>query len=126
MLTTAVTMTMAVGIHVYQTPPNIQNKAIKMLDFTELAGQHKYRIIGHNEAGVQLNGKFSIELANAETGERTVLGPLAAPLFPDQIRYMDFEVPANLPKGKYTAVALIDAGDDEIPVEAVQAEVTIK
>jgi hypothetical protein len=126
MLTTAVTMTMAVGIHVYQTPPNIQNKSVKMLDFTELAGQKKYRIIGKNEGGMQINGKFSIELAHAETGERTVLGPLDAPLFPDQIRYMDFDVPENLPKGKYTAVALIDAGDDEVPIEAVQAEITIK
>ena len=73
-----------------------------------------------------MNGKFSIELSSAETGAKTALGPKLIPLFPQQDRYVDFTLPADLAKGKYTALAVIDAEDDDVPVEASQKEIIVK
>ena len=116
-----------IGVHVYQTPPNVTNKEVKMLSFNELPGsKNTYRIACKNVGGTQLTGKFSIELSDTQTGAKTALEPKSIPLFPQQSRYVDFSLPANLPKGKYTAIALIDASDDDVPIEAAQREIEVK
>jgi hypothetical protein len=47
-------------------------------------------------------------------------------ILPDQVRNIDFIIPDTVPKGKYTAVAMIDANDDEVPLEAAQLEIELK
>ena len=49
------------------------------------------------------------------------------PLFPEQIRLLQFKLPkGSFPVGKYTLVALADALDDDVPLEAAQLEVELK
>jgi hypothetical protein len=67
-----------------------------------------------------------LELSSSETGERVSLDPQVVPMFPKQERYVDFTLPSTLPKGKYTAIALVDANDDEVPVEAAEKEIIVK
>jgi len=122
----SVDQSVGLGVHIYQTPPNITNREIKMLSFSEIPGKNVYRVDCKNLGGVQLLTKFSLELSSNETGAKTALEPRMIPLFPKQERYVDFELPSNLPKGKYTAIALIDAGEDDIPIEAAQKEIIIK
>ena len=117
---------LGLGVHVYQVPPNITSKELKMISFTELPGKNAYRVVCKNVGGLQLYGKFSLELASSETGAKTALKPQTVPLFPQQDRYVDFIIPATVPKGKYTAVAMIDANDDDVPIEAAQKEIVIK
>ena len=116
-----------IGVHVLQTPPNIANKELKMLSFTELPGDGRsYRVTCKNIGGVEINAKFSIELASAETGVKRTLEPQPIPMFPRQNRYVDFTLPADLPKGTYTAVALVDAEDDNVPIEAAEKQIVVK
>ncbi len=116
-----------IGVHVLQTPPNISNKELKMLSFSPVPGPgNVYRIACKNIGGVELNAKFSIELSSQESGTKTTLDPITAPLFPQQSRYVDFTLPGKLPKGKYTAVALVDAEDDSVPIEAAEKEIVVK
>ena len=122
----ALIQTVGMGVHIYQTPPNIINKEIKMLSFSELPGKNAYRVDCKNLGGVQIMGKFSFELSSMTTGAKTALEPRMIPLFPQQERYVDFVLPKDLPKGKYTAIALIDAGEDDLPIEAAQKEIVVK
>ena len=123
---TRINQVVGLGVHIYQTPPNVTNKELKMTSFSQVPGKNVYRIACKNLGGVQKYGKFSIELSDNETGSKTALQPQTIPLFPQQNRYVDFNLPSNLPKGKYTATALIDAGDDDVPIEAAQKEIDIK
>lgn len=114
------------GIHIYQTPPSLHNKEIKMLAFSKAPKGDSYRITCQNTGGLQVRGTFTIELGSMETGEKITLGPQDIPMFPGQRRLVDFQLPKDLPKGKYSAVALIDVGDDDVPLEAAELEVEVK
>jgi hypothetical protein len=116
-----------IGVHVLQTPPNIRNKELKMLSFSELPGDGRsYRVTCKNIGGVEINARFSIELASAETGFKRTLEPQPIPMFPRQNRYVDFVLPADIPKGTYTAIALVDAEDDNVPIEAAEKQIIVK
>lgn len=125
-ITTKIGQSATIGVHVYQTPPSVQNvKEVKMLSLQRLHDDKHYRIIGENKGETHLRCYFSIELMNQQTGEKTTIEPKVAPLFPLQQRYVDFELPENLAKGKYTMIAIIDAKDDEVPLEAAELEIEV-
>lgn len=121
---TRVKQVSALGIHIYQTPPTITAKEVSMVSFSELS-KNMFRITSKNTGPTQAISMNSIELTSV-TGEKTVLGPFEAPMFPGQRRVIDFQIPETLAKGKYTAMAIIDVGDDEIPLEVAQKEIEIK
>jgi hypothetical protein len=125
---TMVVQNIGLGVHITQTPPSVTAKEVKMVSFGEVPweGKNTYRIACKNVGAVQMFGKFSLELSDNETGAKTALEPKTVPLFPQQDRYVDFTLPSTLKKGKYTAIALIDAGDDDVPIEAAQTEIIIK
>lgn len=113
-----------IGVHIYQTPPSITAKEVKMLDFARVSDTI-FRISCKNTGGLQVSPAFSVELSGLENESNTVLGPFEFPLFPGQNRVVDFKIPSSLAKGKYLAVALIDVGDDDVPLQAAQAEIEI-
>ena len=120
-----VTKSSGIGVHVYQTPPNVQSKELKMLSFSQI-GDSLFQIASRNLGGTQVSATYSIELSSQATGEKITLGPKSVPLFPAQKRNVEFALPATLTKGKYTAVALIDVGDDDVPLEAAQKEIEVR
>ena len=125
-VTTKIGQAATIGVHIYQTPPALQNvKEVRMLSLKKLNDDRHYRIIAQNKGEAHLRCFFSIELMSQETGEKITLEEKAAPLFPLQERYVDFELPQNLAKGKYTMVAIVDAKDDEVPLEAAELEIEI-
>lgn len=122
--TTGVTTTIAsrfrVGVHIYLTPEGIKGKELKLLEFTPTNTQNnKYRMICQNKGQTQLNCTGYIELSSLTDGSRIKLPVIEFPIFPDQIRYLDFTIPDSTPKGKYTLTGIIDAGED-VPLEAAQ------
>jgi hypothetical protein len=115
-----------IGVHIVQTPPTLKEKELKMLSFTQKPGEkNQYRIICQNIGKVQFDCKTYVELSSVATGEKTTIKKDLFPLFPNQIRYADFKIPETLPKGKYTAVAVADGGDD-IPLQASEATIIIE
>ena len=44
---------------------------------------------------------------------------------PGQKRRVDLKIPGDMPKGKYQVVAMVDAGDDDVPLAAAQKEIEI-
>ncbi|PZF74684.1 hypothetical protein [Taibaiella soli] len=119
---------MRVGIHILQTPPALADKKdVKMLSFTSVTGEkNKYRILAQNTGETQLECKSFIELRSLTTGSSITIPSIEFPLFPNQKRYMDFTLPDDLPKGKYTATGVVDAQEDDIALQASEATIEIK
>jgi hypothetical protein len=46
-------------------------------------------------------------------------------MFPSQKRYVTFELPKNISKGKYSVLAVADGGED-MSLEAVESVIEVK
>lgn len=123
---TAIQTSYRIGVHVYQTPPTRASRELQMLSFAPKANSSDsvYRIECKNTGDAQLHCKSYIELLNTANGQKTRLAPVEFPMFPQQVRYVDFVLPASLANGKYTALAAVDAGED-VPLEAAEKTIEI-
>jgi hypothetical protein len=125
-LTTTIVSRFRVGIHIYQTPPGINNKEIKLVELESLRNEkNKYRITCENTGAIQLHCTSYLELSSIDDGSRIKLPAIEFPLFPSQKRYLDFEIPASIKKGKYILTGVIDAGE-ELPLEAGQLSIEVE
>ncbi|MCB9046154.1 MAG: hypothetical protein H6550_08430 [Chitinophagales bacterium] len=114
-----------VGVHIYQTPPGLSEKSIKVIDLVPNKEiPNTYDLVCKNTGDVMIECKAYLQLA-AANGEETKLDFIEFPMFPGQKRYVTFELPKNLPDGKYNALGVLDAGED-IPLEAVESSVEVK
>ena len=112
------------GIHVFLEPPGLP-KELKMLSVNGL-NDSTYRVLCQNTGATKLNCKFSLEFSSPSTGAKDKIEVDDVGIFPGQQRFVDMKIPSSLKPGKYVAVALIDAGDDDVPLEAAQLSVEIK
>ena len=117
-----------VGIHVLQTPPKLAaQKELEMISFKSVAGsKNNYQILCRNTGQTELECKSYIELSELKTGKKTTVGPVVFPIFPEQRRYTNFTIPPDMEKGKYSVLAVIDAGEDDIPVQASEAIIDVE
>lgn len=114
-----------IGVHVYETPPSISEKGIAVLDIKPNPDiPNAYDMVCKNTGEVMIECKAYIELA-AANGDQTKLDYVEFPMFPDQVRYVTFELPKNLPDGDYNALGVLDAGED-LSLEAIEATVKMK
>lgn len=114
------------GVHIYQTPPTLTNKEVRILDVkADDSTENAYNIVCKNTGDIMLECKAYIEVTSITDGKKTKLDAVEYPLFPGQKRYVLFELPKNLPKGKYSALAVIDAGED-MSLEAIESTIEVK
>lgn len=114
-----------VGVHIYQTPPGVTEKSIRVADLKanpEIA--NAYDLVCENTGDIMIECKAYLELADA-AGEQTKLDYIEFPMFPGQKRYVTFELPKNMPDGEYSALGVLDAGED-LSLEAIESTVTVK
>jgi hypothetical protein len=114
-----------VGVHVYQTPPGVTEKEIRLVKIEPLANAaNRYRVVCQNTGKTQLQCSGYIELFSLQDGSKIRIPSQEFPLFPEQIRYLDFSLPEQIAKGKYTLTGIIDAGND-VALEAGQVTIEI-
>lgn len=124
-ITTVLESQIKVGSHVYVNFPGLA-KELKLLSFKAM-NDSTYKIAIENVGATQIRCNVSIELSSTTSDYKKTFTEDDVPIFPKQKRFMSFNLPKNsVPKGKYTMVALVDAMDDEVPLEAAQIEVDIK
>lgn len=124
-LKTNVTNKVRVGVHLYQTPPSLTYKDVKILSFDQAdTSARTCHIVCQNTGTVQLECTSYLELSNVATGDKTKIDVPMFPLFPEQRRVVEFIIPDNIPKGKYSLIGVIDAGTD-VPMEAAQEMIDI-
>lgn len=114
-----------VGVHIYETPPTLTEKAINTVSFTPVAGENAYNLLVKNTGGLMVQCKSFIELTDPVTGQTHRSEKFEFPLFPDGIRKVKIPLPASLPKGRYSALAIVDMGDDA-PLEGIERTIEIK
>ena len=126
-INTVVVKRQRIGLHIYQTPPNLTRKEVKLLSFNQLKGQKSvYRLTFQNTGDLQLNCKSYMELTSLD--EQSVTNKVESsgiPVFPGQRRVIDITLPERVGKGKYNVIAAVDAGED-VPLEAAQEEIEVK
>jgi len=122
----AVRNVLRIGVHIYETPPTLTEKGIKVYDLMPVKNTNNvYQVLCQNTGKIMVECKSFIELNNLADGSQIKLDPVEFPMFPNQKRYVMFELPASLPKGKYSALAVLDGGED-VALEAVEGTIEVK
>ena len=124
-LTTSISSKLRFGIHIYQTPPTTTFAEVKLIDFTSLNENKKYRITCRNTGQTQIECNSYLELVSVVDGTKTKLPKQEFPMFPNQTRYIDFTLPEEIQKGKYLITGVVDGGE-ELPLEVAQLSIEIK
>lgn len=115
-----------VGIHIYQTPPQLTNLSAKAISFTPVAGEKNvYELAMANTGDVQINCKAHLELTNVASGSETKFENIEFPVFPGGKRKVKLTIPPSIKSGKYSALAVLDLGED-IALEALEKEIVVK
>lgn len=114
------------GIHIYQTPPGVTRREAKALSLKQdTVEKNVYDFEIANIGSTQLTCKARLELTNIENGKEIKLEEVEFPVFPGAKRIVKLPLPADIPKGKYSMLALLDY-DTSMPLEAVEMGIEIK
>lgn len=103
------------GIYVYQTPPNVKNDSltIEKFVFHNQDGERKIEMVVKN-LGDGIGYCYSyIELTNLSTGDQKKMQVKHFTILPQFNRDFFYDLPANLPKGKYNVVGVVDFGSSK-------------
>ena len=114
------------GIHIYQTPPTLTEKQVKVIDITRSREEENtWLLLCQNSGKIMVECNAYLELAALSDGKKTRIDVNEFPMFPGQRRYVSFKLPPDLPKGKYSALGVLDAGED-VSLEAVETTIEIR
>lgn len=123
-----ITPSFAFGIWIYQNPPNVEKMGVDITKFAFNTVDNNLKMlvlsVENTGDGIAFCKAYS-ELTNIETGEQLSLGGKKYTILPGYQRNFQFELPAEFPKGKYSAVGVIDYDSDE-EVVAAELDVTIE
>ncbi|MET4141591.1 hypothetical protein [Pedobacter sp. UYP1] len=107
---------MEVGIQVYYVPRGLNPGELEFLSFDDRGvyenGKAKSRRLAlkiHNKGNLNKDAFIRFELTNKETGEEIKIKPEVLAMLPDATQWVMVDLPTDL-KGKFLAVALLDAG----------------
>lgn len=114
------------GIHVYQTPPNLTEgsaKAISLLASKENAKMLNFEI--ENIGKIMITGRSHLEITNLSNSQETLTEAKEFPVFPGGKRIVPLEIPNTLKPGKYSILAVLDYGENS-SLEAIEKTIEIK
>ncbi|MCB9198044.1 MAG: DUF916 domain-containing protein [Flavobacteriales bacterium] len=102
--------TFAFGVYIYQNPPNVNNTNVEIVDFKHVK---KDSINGVSIQAVNKGDGIAyctsyIDLLNFDTGEQNRLMVKRFTVLPGVVRDFKFQLDADLPKGNYGAIGVID------------------
>jgi hypothetical protein len=117
--------TVRVGVHIYQTPAGLINGSAQALNLRPAKEKNTYEFSVANTGDVQLQCKATLTLTNTATGEETKLERVEFPMFPEGKRVIKFSIPEKTAKGKYSALAVLDIGEDK-ELQAIEKTIEIK
>jgi P pilus assembly chaperone PapD len=117
--------TVRVGVHLYQTPTNLMKSAAQALNLRPAKEKNTYEFAVANTGEVQLQCKATLTLTNTSTGEEIKLDRVEFPIFPEGKRVIRFPLPEKIAKGKYSALAILDIGEDS-ELQAIEKTIEIK
>ena len=119
--------TLAFGVFLYQNPPGVTQDDLDITDFqiNQNNDRNFVRIDAKNNGTGIAYCKAYVELTNLNTGYQEKLLVKSFTIVPELTREFSFELPEGLEKGKYSAVGVIDYGNEN-EIEAAELEFEIK
>ncbi|MFK7933177.1 MAG: hypothetical protein AB8G22_06680 [Saprospiraceae bacterium] len=104
-----------IGVHVYYTHPALVNKAMIINDLQYADGEKAIQLELENTGETILEAFMQFELTNMETGEEIKLFERSrgANFMPTDVRQFKFNLPENIPAGKYSVTSIVDIGADQ-------------
>lgn len=115
------------GVYIYQNPPNVKLNKINIEKFlyTEKEGKRFFDLKVKNIGdGISFCSSY-VSLTNLNTGEQKKINVKNFTILPQFIRDFKIDLPTNLLPGKYSAVGVVDFGNEEEMI-AAQADFEIK
>ena len=122
---TKVRETVRVGVHIYQTPSSVIKASAQALSLRPAKEKNAYDFSVVNTGEVMLQCKATLTLTNTLTGEEIKLDRVEFPIFPDGKRIVNFPISDKTPKGKYSALAILDIGEDK-ELQAIEKTIELK
>lgn len=114
-----------VGVHIYQTPPSVAQMSAKAITMKPVPGEiNTYDFYMVNTGETMLQCKVHLALTNIETGKEFRLDKIEFPVFPEGERIVRLVIPNTVPKGKYSALAVLDIGEDA-SLEAIERTIDV-
>ncbi|MDR6157755.1 P pilus assembly chaperone PapD [Chryseobacterium sp. SLBN-27] len=102
------------GIKVFHKVPSAKAKKIEIQNLTYDKPKKQLDLFFENQGNIWTDGKVYTDLVNIEDGKKVSIDPIIFYTMPGNKREMDISLPADLPKGKYTASVMIDYGDNNL------------
>jgi len=102
------------GIKIFHKLPAAKTKKIEIQNLTFDKTKKQLDLFFENQGNIWTDGKVYTDLVNTEDGKKISIDPIIFYTMPGNKREMDILLPANLPKGKYTASVMIDYGDNNL------------
>ncbi len=103
-------------IHIFQTPPTVSLKALDVLSFKDLtAVSDSVQVLGmevENVGETILDCASYIDVVNIQTGASNRYKNKGFTILPEGKRLVKFNIPAELSKGKYSVLGVVDYGSD--------------
>lgn len=113
------------GVYIYQTPPNVKNDSltIEKFSYTENDGKRKISMTVKNE-GDGIGYCYSyVELTSLSTGKQQKIQVKKFTILPGYLREFYYNLPDDLPSGKYNALGVVDFGNGR---DIIAAETNFK
>ncbi|HEV7350142.1 hypothetical protein [Telluribacter sp.] len=117
---------MRIGVHLYQTPPSLvqhEAKAIALEPDPEDLESYWFKV--QNTGRTMLNCRVYLDLTETTTGVQYRSEGTEFPMFPEGSRQVKLTLPPNVPKGKYSMLAILDYAEDA-SLEALEKNIEIQ
>lgn len=117
------------GINVFQNPPNVivNNVEIMAMNFNKKTSNSSNNIFmkAKNSGSGIGYCLYYLELTNLVTGKQTKLKVKQFAIFPGYSKEFKFELPQDIEKGPYSAMAVLDFGNKE-ELQTAELEFTVE
>ncbi len=117
---------MRIGVHLYYTPKHVTKRSLSVDTLLVKSGINELKPLQvkiHNTGDLNLDSHVRFELTNLQTSQEYKVESLAVNTMPAEIIWLKTELPANLPKGRYLIVAIVDSGpESQLEVAELETE----
>lgn len=119
--------TFGFGVYIYQNPPNVKINKVEIISFTfNYDKNNRFIHLRAKNVGDGIGFcKSYIEFNNLNTGYSERMPLKQFNVLPGQEREFEFQLPGNIPKGKYSIMGVLDFGSEE-ELEAAEMEITVE
>ena len=102
--------TFAFGVWLYQNPPNVEISEVEIENFIfNQSDENRFLKLEVKNVGDGISFCYAyVEVTNLDTGEQLVLGGQRYTILPGYDRGFNFDELMKLPKGRYSAVGVVD------------------